>query len=90
MMARKKLDTAGLIDDAAERANDVEPASTSKRRQRAPLKPERRTRTETEQMNFRVSQGLGRDIKLWALSHDVTPADVLEQGFELMKAKYGP
>lgn len=40
-MARKKLDTAGLIDDAAERANDVEPASTSKRRQRAPLKPER-------------------------------------------------
>lgn len=57
---------------------------------RAPLKPERRTRTETEQMNFRVSQGLGRDIKLWALSHDVTPADVLEQGFELMKAKYGP
>jgi hypothetical protein len=89
-MARKLLNTSSLIEDAAERVGDVEPAKTSDRRQRAPVNPEKRERTETEQMNFRVSRGLGRDIKRWALDHDVAPADVLEQGFELMKAKYGP
>jgi len=89
-MPRKLLNTSSLIEDAAERVGDVEPKQASGRRQRGPLNPVRRERAATEQMNFRVSQGLGRDIKRWALDHDVTPADVLEEAFELMKEKYGP
>jgi len=89
-MAKKKLNTTGLIDEAAERVGDLDPSPAASRHDRAPLKLEKRTRAATEQMNFRVSEGLGRDIKRWALDHDVAPADVIEAGFEMVKAKFGP
>lgn len=86
-MAKKKLDTSGMIGTAASVIEQPQEAATP--RQKGVLAPEKRRRASTEQFNIRVSEGLGDEIKMWALAHKVTPADVLEQGFELMKSKFG-
>ncbi len=52
------------------------------------LGPKRRSRPETEQMNIRVRKGTGQQMKIWATSKGIVPADVIEQGFELMQERY--
>jgi hypothetical protein len=83
-MAKKKLNTSSMISDAS---SIIEPAQDSSKPPSGA--PEKRKREATEQLNVRVTEGLGVDMKMWALAHQINPADVIEQGFELMKAKYG-
>ena len=90
MMAKKKLNTAGMIGDAASAIEPTEVTSDApSKATKAPVLPQKRKRDATEQLNIRVSEGLGKDLKIWAIAHDINPADIIEQGFELMKAKYG-
>ncbi len=52
-------------------------------------RPEKRERTETEQINKRVAAGTNTRMMRWAEKMNITAADVIEQGFELMQEKYG-
>ena len=84
---KKKLNTASVINTASEvietpKLVDIEPRPSG-------YEPQKRKRVNTEQLNVRVNEGLSKDLKMWAMAHGVNPADVIEQGFELMKAKYG-
>ena len=41
----------------------------------------------TTPMNFRVPAGFRREFKIYALQHDMTMVELLQQSFQLMKSQ---